>query len=1176
MRRAPFADKVFSNWRCFAWFVLFVRFANPASAQPAPVVTTQPAELVTFAGRAEISRARADWAAVRAGQLLTFNDRLRTLAQSRATLKLTDLTELRLGELSTLEVLPPAGRAPAKINFLRGLFYFFSRQPPGGAPFETPLVNGANRGTEFHLDVDEATGRTRLTVFDGEVDLTNRFGTLTLRTGEQGVVEPGQAPRKTAVIETVNVVQWWLYYPAALDPGELAFTSAEQTRLAPSLAAYRSGDLLAALELWPPDDESVSESARAYRAALLLSVGKVETAERLLGDLPAAFPPTRALRRMIAAAQLRPPRDTTPPVSASEWLAESYWLQSQTNSPRALLDALAAARAATTRAPDFGFAWVRVAELEFSFGRTAEAEAALARAQTLSPRHAQARALRGFLLSARGRFGEAEAMFDEEITLDGALGNAWLGRGLCRLRQGRLAAGRADLQTAVALEPNRSLLRSYLGKAFSAVGDNRHARAELDLAASLDPADPTPWLYAALLSRQELQINAAIRELELSLALNDNRRVYRSRLLLDQDRAVRNAQLATIYQDAGLPEVSVREAARAVSGDYANHSAHLFLADSFDALRDPKRVNLRYETAWFSERLLANLLAPVGGGSLSQHITQQEYSRFFEGNRLGLSSATEYTSHGDWREVASQFGTLDRVSYALDVEKIHQRGDAPNTTLDRIEFYTQTKLQLTPSDSVFFQTKYQDVSAGDVTQYYDPVRARPARTFSQSENPLLFAGFHHEWQPGVHTLLLAGRLESDQQVTDLAVPGLMLFDGGTNGVSNLKRLYDLEYRSRPVIYSGEANQIFDSEHCTLVIGGRFQAGDIATHNLITNVATYQPGISNQFGYPSAADMTENLVRLSGYAYYTHKFGEELHLLGGLAYDHLSFPDNFRSVPVSPGESTSERWSPKAAIIWTPDPAVTVRGVFTRSLGGVTFDESVRLEPTQLAGFNQAFRTIISESIVGSVAAPRYQTAGAALDLKLPANCYFGLQGEWLWSEVDRTIGAFDSVAANPPPNITASTTREHLDYAEQSLAATFNQLLGDEWSWGASYRLIHSRLQRQLPLIDPAVYAGAQTDESALLHRAAAQLLYNHRSGFFARGELQWFVQDNDGYASALANESVPQLNLFAGWRWRRQRGELTVGVLNLTGADYRLNPLTPFPDLPRERQFYARLKFHF
>src|SRR6185436_7067674 len=99
---------------------------------------------------------------------------------------------------------------------------------------------------------------------------------------------------------------------------------------------------------------------------------------------------------------------------------------------------------------------------------------------------------------------------------------------------------------------------------------------------------------------------------------------------------------------AGMTDVSVREAVRAVNYDYANYSAHLFLANSYDQLRDPKQINLRYETPWLNEYLLANLLAPVGAGTLSQTVSQQEYSKLFERDRLGVVSSTEYFSHGEW------------------------------------------------------------------------------------------------------------------------------------------------------------------------------------------------------------------------------------------------------------------------------------------------------------------------------------------------------------------------------------------------------------------------------------------------------------------------------------------------------------------------------------------------
>src|SRR5262249_20892286 len=157
--------------------------------------------------------------------------------------------------------------------------------------------------------------------------------------------------------------------------------------------------------------------------------------------------------------------------------------------------------------------------------------------------------------------------FDQAIALDGGLANAWLGRGLIQIRQNHDREGRADLQVAATLEPQRSLLRSYLGKAWTRTRDPRHAERELDLARQLDPKDPTPWLYSALLEQRENHINDAVRDLEKSTDLNDNRSLYRSRLLLDQDRAVRSANLASIYRDARMTEVCVREASQAVSYD---------------------------------------------------------------------------------------------------------------------------------------------------------------------------------------------------------------------------------------------------------------------------------------------------------------------------------------------------------------------------------------------------------------------------------------------------------------------------------------------------------------------------------------------------------------------------------------------------------------------------------
>ncbi len=1135
-------------------------------------------EIIGKEGTVNFAPAQADWTNAVVGQPLNVADRLRTKALSRATVQLAELGRLRVNELTTLEILPPrATTTKATLDLKSGAIYFFTRDKPREFLIQTPHVVAASRGTEFLVTI-EPGGRSVFDVFDGEVELSNPLGTVVLAAGEQGAAQAGQPPFKTAVIQAVSVVQWWLYYPGVLHLDDLPLTAAEQSALALSLDDYRQGDLPAALRNYPAGRVPQSEAEHVFHATLLLSAGQVSQAEQQL-DLASTLPAlVGALREVIAAVNLRPFGATNAPATATAWLARSYLQQSLYK----LDDALASAVAATETAPDFGFAWERVAELQFSFGRIARARAALDQALQLSPRNAQAWVLKGFLAAADNRLSEATHSLQTAINLDSSLGNGWLGRGLVRIRSGDGQGGRGDLETAAALEPNRSVLHSYLGKAFDHLKDAGNAQKELQLAKRLDAADPTPWLYSALLLRQQLRFNEAVDDLEKSSALNDNRRVYRSRLMLDQDHAVRSSSLATIYSSAGMDEVSAHEAGRAVTYDYANHSAHLFLAESFDALRDPTRFNLRLETAWFNELLLANLLAPVGGGNLSVGVSQLEYSRMFEGNQLGLSSATSVRSDGQVRELASQFGTEGNFSYALDLDYQHNDGVRPNNELDRLEWYTTLKYQLTPHDSVLLLVKYQDYHSGDNFQYYNPDAPGVVQTnftFSETQKPITVAGYHHEWSPGVHTLLLGGRLENKQQFSNTDVARLILTTNASGNVVFANQLpFNVAYENEFEIYTGELNQIMQGPRYNLVGGGRFQGGTFNAANELTLSASVNTNLVPFFNNPpAAANIQSDFQRLSGYSYLTYELVSDLWLTAGLTYDWITFPENYRQAPVSAGEATQDRLSPKAALVWSPLWEVTVRGIYAQALGGVSFDESFRLEPTQLAGFNQSFRTIMPESIVGSVSVPTYDIAGAALDLKLKTRTYLGIQAEFLSSEVSRQIGVFDfSGAAPPPPSVLPSSTPEQLSYDEFSVAATVNQLIAGNWSLGAQYRFTRSELHSTLPDIPTAVYAGADRQESANLQRAMVFVLFNHPSGFFARGDVEWYHQDNFGYTPALASADFFQANIFIGYRLKRQHGEFSVGVMNLNDTDYHLNPLNLYSELPRERVYVARLGFNF
>ena len=538
---------------------------------------------------------------------------------------------LRLDELTTCEISrPPRESAKPTLDLSAGAIYFFSREKPRELEIRTPAATGALRGTEFVMRVGSG-GRTQVRMMDGEVELTNSAGSIVLRSGEQGEAEPGKAPHKTAVIEATNILQWALYYPGVLDARELGLAEGEQRAVSASLDAYRQGDLLGALEKYPVNYRSRSTSGRLYRAAVLLAVGRVDDAQKEMSNLTQRASGRCALEQMIAAVKFQEWTRASEPQTAGEWMAESSYQQSRSN----LEAALQAAKKAIEISPDFGFAWARVAELEFSFGRTPLALKYIERALELAPRNAQAHALKGYLFSAQNQISKARASFDQAIVLDGALGNAWLGRGLTFIRQGKEELGRRDLQTAAVLEPNRSIFRSYLGKAFSEIGSNLKAGGDLTRAKELDPNDPTPWLYSAIQHKQENRYNEAIDDLEKSIELNDNRRVYRSQFLLDQDRSIRGTNLAAIYLNDGMREQSVREAIRAVDDDYSSAPAHLFLANSYNALRDPTRILLRYETAWFNELLLSNLLSPVGGGPLSQFVSEAGVFEDVRARRLG-------------------------------------------------------------------------------------------------------------------------------------------------------------------------------------------------------------------------------------------------------------------------------------------------------------------------------------------------------------------------------------------------------------------------------------------------------------------------------------------------------------------------------------------------------------
>jgi Tfp pilus assembly protein PilF len=1173
------------RWRLALFLVLAAVICGRVQTSAAAPAGKDMAKVLSLEGsNAWMAAPGADvWTRIKVGQVLREGDRGRTGPRTRLRLRLADEGEVTVPERTEFVVeAPPPGQSFSTFTVLKGMSYFFHRGKPREIQFNSNTATAAIRGTEFVFAVDEQ-GRTVLTMLDGEVELRNQTGAVLLHGGEAGTAEPGRRPVRTAVLNAsnaVNAIQWCLYYPAVLDASELSFSENEKALLADSLRAYEAGDLNDALARYPEDRQPVSVAERLYFSALLLAVGQVETAETWLSQVDQAPGTTEAERRLAAALRLvvaavkgQPaPSPLEPsPAQATAWLAQSYFHQSQGD----LLAARDAAQRAVQASPLFGFAWARLAELEFSFGRREAAWSALDRGLELSPRNAQAVALKGFLLSARNQIHQAVASFESALALDGGLGNAWLGRGLCRIRLGQTQLGLEDLEVAAATEPQRSVLRSYLGKAFGLAGAETQARKELDLARRLDSSDPTGWLYAALLNQEWNRINQAIQDLEASQARNGNRQIYRSRLLLDQDQAVRGANLARIYLDAGMRDVAFRKAIEAVHNDYANYSAHLFLANSYNQLRDPNQVNLRFESAWLSEYLVANLLAPPGAGALSQAVSQQEYGRLFERDRPGLVSTTEYLSRGDWTQSGAQFGRFGNLAYALDEFYQSRHGQRPNNDLEQLTLSFQFKQQITPEDSLFAQAVYYDAEGGDLAPVYDPTDPaliNRGLRFHESQEPMVLAGYHHQWSPGNHTLLLAGRLEDTLRLDNPQQQSAIFSRDAQGAVTDgLNITTDQKYRSQLEIYTAEAQQIWERHAQTVILGSRYQFGQFETQNRQTDP---QPPFVSPFFPALDQRVRSDFQRWSGYGYYQWRILDPLLLIGGLSYDWVEYPVNHRFGPVSGEEDSKDQVSPKAGLIWTPREDTTFRAGYAQALGGVSFDQSFRLEPSQVAGFNQSYRSLIPEAVAGSSPVPRFETYGLEWDQRLPSRTYLGVRGERLESDVDRSVGVFDLTV----PPVVPGEVRERLDYEENTLLVTLNQLVGDEWALGAVYRLSEAKLHDRFLGVPDALPSGfvSRQDLESTLHQLKLFALFNHPSGFFLQWESIWSSQSNRGYNPDRPGDDFWQHNAWAGYRFYRRRAEVRLGLLNVTDQDYRLNPLNLTSELPRDRTLAVSLKLNF
>jgi outer membrane receptor protein involved in Fe transport len=393
------------------------------------------------------------------------------------------------------------------------------------------------------------------------------------------------------------------------------------------------------------------------------------------------------------------------------------------------------------------------------------------------------------------------------------------------------------------------------------------------------------------------------------------------------------------------------------------------------------------------------------------------------------------------------------------------------------------------------------------------------------------------------------------------------YSGGNPFAVSRDPFFGESFESRFTLYSAELQQIFESPEHAFIFGARYQFGEVE------NDALLMRGIT---GVVTDQSSDETLQRASAYGYYHWRPVTWMRFTAGVSYDYLKHPQNVDLPPFAEGTENTSRVSPKAGLTIQPWQGGYLRAAWSRSLGGLYFDESIRLEPTQIAGFANTFRSLIPESVAGLVAGTEFETWGVGFDQQFDSGTYLGVTAELLRSDAARSVGAFTNATFIQEPNA-PTNLRERLDYEERSVSAYLSQLIGKNWAIGARYRISESDLETRypgLPSFDSL--RNVEQEQTSTLQHAQLFARFNHACGGFAEWTSDWYHQNNDGNALSRAGDDFWQHNIFIGYRFPRHHAELRFGVLNLTEQDYRLDPLNLHDTLARKRTFVTSLRINF
>lgn len=1109
-----YKNNIISYLLCSSILLSFAAEANTCEPWVAMAISVQ--------GTAQLrieNDGQETWKSVQLGHTFCTKDILRVRENSRIALILNNDTVVRLDENTTITFSELSPDSDSSMDLKEGIAHFISRVKQAFKVI-TPFVNAAIEGTEFVVKVDP--DQAQVTVFEGVVKAENEKGQVRLTQGQTAIALKDQAPVLKTLVKPRNAVQWALYYPPIIQTGDIDSQLAAEVRdkLAQSMMLNAQGKATDALNVIDnlPDDLT-NPDVYSYRAAMRLAVGRVNKAskdiERALSiknDDSSAL----ALKSIIAivehqidnALSLATQAVDSDDDNQAAYLALSYAQQASFD--------LEAALQTIKDAPAGELVYSRRAELYLMQGNFEKGLYYADKAIGKNPDSSHAQTVLGFAHLIQIDTDNARKAFNHAIMLDQPNPLAHMGLGLTLIRKGELKEGRREIEYAASLDPNNALIRSYLGKAYYEEGRNKVAADQFDMAKALDPNDPTPWFYSAIQKESENDLVGGMNDLQKSIDLNDNRAVYRSKLLLDSDDAARNVSMANLYRDLGFDQLGTLEARKSINQEPDNYSAHRYLADSY--LTKP-----RHEIARVSELMQSQLLQPLnvlpiqpqlaesslgivhGTGGLRPGLN--EYNSLFTQDQFALFVNGLAGTFGTRANDVVHSGLIDNFSYSLGSYHYYSQGFRENNDQDYAIDNVFLQVAASPNTSLQFEYRKFKHRKGDTTLKFDPTDySTTFREYTESE--VFRIGFSHLY--GANSRLIGSFVNEDLQVAQQ--------------VSDSPPAQDVSRDGNGTLY--EFQHIYSQPTWNLVSGiGGFRADTKTIINL-----DFSPFPCLLPSCTSVSDV-ENVH-------------DNIYLYSNIKSKNYTVTLGLSADSVKNEVAEFDETNPKLGILWNINESSTLRAaVFKTVKRDLLTDQTV--EPTHVAGFNQFYDDDLSTKAT---------VTGIGIDTKHSTRLFTGI------SATQRDLET---------PYVNNASITAFSDRRELSASAYLNWIVTNNYAFnaGINYEKYERSLDFPWDFLELETYSIPLNISLFAINATTVNI------------NPTYVLQEGDFYNSVTlvttpGKDEFWVFNVDVEYKLPETNGYLIFGAKNLLNEEFNYYEIdTANPSISRERFGYVRLE---